>query len=165
MRINFLLLVVVAGVLAGCETAADGADAASGSTSSSPLPAARGPGLETGGGLLARLSDTGGAEAGDARIEGQILQGRFVEFMSRGDNDRAGRAALAAIETLPSGKTETWRNAKNGHWGTMTPRRTYMDDEGRYCRDYRQTVTLGGQEHRVDGTLCRRPDGVWQAQS
>ncbi|MCZ6875908.1 MAG: hypothetical protein O7G88_20660 [bacterium] len=40
--------------------------------------------------------------------------------------------------------------------------RTYQIDSGQYCREYQQTVVIGGQEDRAFGTACRQPDGSWQ---
>ena len=41
----------------------------------------------------------------------------------------------------------------------------YQDAGGRYCREYRQTITLGGQEHQGNGSACREPDAVWRIMS
>ena len=38
----------------------------------------------------------------------------------------------------------------------------FLNAEGRYCREYRQTVTIGGEEHQAGGTACRDDNGVWQ---
>ena len=75
------------------------------------------------------------------------------------------RAAQNALETTPAGQTSIWRNPVNGHWGTVTPSRTFQDASGRYCRDYRQTVTVDGQEHQGNGTACRETDGAWRIMS
>jgi len=161
-------------LLAGCETVPEGDSATSAPASPSatapapapaPLAPAQGLGHAAAGGLLGRLPKDDAVKANGATIEGRILQGRFVAHLSRSDQRRAKRASLVAFETLPSGQTKIWRNPENGHWGTMTPWRTYLDAVGRYCREYRQTLTLGGLEHRANGTVCRRGDGVWQIQS
>lgn len=98
-------------------------------------------------------------------VKGALLQGPFVTFLERGDIDRAFKTASHTLETQPSGQTRIWRNPQNGHWGTMTPTRTYLNAEGRYCREYRQTVTIGGQEHQAGGTACRSDAGVWRVVS
>ena len=114
------------------------------------------------GGLLGGTAESNGSEPSELLVEGAFLDGPFVPFLSRSDVERAHRAAMTAFEGLPSGQTKIWRNPENGHWGTLTPARTYQNAEGRYCREYRQTVTIGGQEHQANGAVCRRGDGVWQ---
>lgn len=153
-------------LLAGCETVPEG-DSATSAPAPEPvlLAPAQGLGYAATGGLLGRIPKDGAVKANGATIEGRILQGGYAVHLSQSDQRRAKRASLIAFETLPSGQTKIWRNPDNGHWGTMTPWRTYLDAVGRYCREYRQTVTLGGLEHRANGTVCRRGDGVWQIQS
>jgi len=55
-----------------------------------------------------------------------------------------------------------WTNPDNGHAGTVTPTRTYQTAGGTYCREYQQTVTIGGKDERSYGTACRQPDGSWK---
>ncbi|MPY70224.1 MAG: hypothetical protein GEU92_09055 [Alphaproteobacteria bacterium] len=31
-----------------------------------------------------------------------------------------------------------------------------------YCREYTETVVIGGQTHSAYGTACQQPDGSWQ---
>ncbi len=129
---------------------------------SGPLPVLDGGlGQYSMGGLLGGANGDAGAVDGIS-VKGALLQGPFVTFLERSDLDRAFRAASHTLETQPSGQTRIWRNPGNGHWGTMTPTRTYLDAEGRYCREYRQTVTIGGEEHQAGGTACRDDTGVWQ---
>ena len=114
------------------------------------------------GGLLGGAAGSNVSEPSELPVEGAFLGGPFAPFLSRSDVERAHRTAMTAFEALPSGQTKIWRNPENGHWGTLTPARTYRNAEGRYCREYRQTVTIGGQEHQANGAVCRRGDGVWQ---
>ncbi len=162
---NRLLQTAIAMILlAGCETLPEG-DRAASVPESVLLTPAKGLGYAAAGGLLGRIPENDTDTANGGTIEGRILQGNYAAHLSQSDQERAKRASLVAFESLPSGQTKIWRNPDNGHWGTMTPSRTYLDAVGRYCREYRQTVTLGGLEHRANGTVCRRGDGVWQIQS
>jgi surface antigen len=99
------------------------------------------------------------------RVTGRLLEGPYVLLLTSEDTKRAERAAVVAFEGTPSGQTTIWRNPENGHWGTLTPSRTYRDAEGRYCRDFRQTVTIGGQEHQGNGSACRETGGAWRIMS
>jgi surface antigen len=37
--------------------------------------------------------------------------------------------------------------------------------QGAYCREFQQTVSIGGREERAYGTACRQPDGSWKVVS
>ena len=81
--------------------------------------------------------------------------------------DRADRVAMEnsthqALEYNQSHHSSTWRNPDTGHSGTTTPIRTYKEPDGRYCREYTQTVLIEGEQHKAYGTACRRPDGNWE---
>jgi surface antigen len=75
----------------------------------------------------------------------------------------ANRAGQQAFEYGRSNVPVEWRNPDTGHAGTVTPVRTY-ETEGRYCREYQQTIVVGGQTEQAYGTACRQPDGSWQIQ-
>jgi surface antigen len=40
--------------------------------------------------------------------------------------------------------------------------RTYQTSAGQYCREYQQTIVVGGQSQSAYGTACRQPDGSWK---
>ncbi len=65
------------------------------------------------------------------------------------------------LETHMSREAGTWRNAATGSMGSMTPLRTYRIEIGTYCRDYRETVTRGGQAVARIATACRDQKGTW----
>lgn len=128
--------------------------------------ASGGLGPTAAGGLLAANTGSKPQTAiARERVTGRLLEGPYVLLLTTEDTARAERAAVIAFESTPSGQTTIWRNPENGHWGTLTPSRTYRDAEGRYCRDYRQTVTIGGQEHQGNGSVCRETGGAWHVMS
>ena len=71
-------------------------------------------------------------------------------------------------KTLDRGKTNVagaWVNPDTGNRGTITPKRTYRVQRGsttRYCREFQQTITVGGKTERAYGRACRQPDGSWK---
>ncbi|MFQ5894851.1 MAG: RT0821/Lpp0805 family surface protein [Nitrospinota bacterium] len=67
-----------------------------------------------------------------------------------------------ALEKVPSGYVVGWRSPYTGVNGTIIPRPAYQIAPGRYCREFQQTVTIGGRTERAYGTACRRPDGSWR---
>lgn len=38
----------------------------------------------------------------------------------------------------------------------------YTDNQGRYCREYQSTLTVGGMSQPGYGTACLQPDGSWR---
>ena len=131
------------------------------------------------GGTKQTLGTLGGAGTG-AFIGSQIghgsgnlaataiggLLGAFVGSEIGKSLDRADHAALqrttqSTLETAPTGQTSTWQNPDSGHSGSVTPVKTYQTDSGQYCREFQQTVTVGGQTQQAYGTACRPPDGSW----
>lgn len=84
--------------------------------------------------------------------------------------DRADQAAMAqttnrTLESAPTGQAASWRNPDSGNSGTVTPTRTYQRSGGEYCREYTQTVRVGGKTEEAYGTACRQPDGTWKTSS
>ena len=81
--------------------------------------------------------------------------------------DRADRAAMQqtsqyALENVKTGHPSKWSNPDSGNSGTVTPTKTYQTAQGQYCREYQQTVTVGGKTEQAYGTACRQPDGSWK---
>ena len=72
--------------------------------------------------------------------------------------------AQNALETGRSGSAMTWRNPDSGHYGTVTPVNVVQNDSGQYCREYTQTITVGGKQEEGYGMACRQPDGSWKIQ-
>lgn len=72
--------------------------------------------------------------------------------------DRANQRAY----TAPVGETISWNNPDTGNSGTITPVRDGTSTNGRYCREYSQTITVDGKTQKAYGTACKNPDGTWQ---
>src|ERR1700722_10372165 len=95
-------------------------------------------------------------------VLGALAGGAIGQQLDRGDKERAERAYQGCLESSPIGRTAQWRNPDSGHYGSITPTRTYQNNTGRYCREFQQTVTIGGRTERAYGTACRQPDGSWE---
>lgn len=80
--------------------------------------------------------------------------------------DRADRMAIGNAETraytAPVGQQITWNNPQSGNSGTITPVRDGYANNGAYCREFQQTITVGGQKQQGYGRACQQPDGSWQ---
>ena len=72
------------------------------------------------------------------------------------------RQAETVAHSAPVGETVEWFNPESGNQGTITPTREGQSTAGRYCREYQQTVTIGGQTEEAYGQACRQPDGSWE---
>lgn len=100
-----------------------------------------------------------------ATIAGTVIGGLAGSEMGK-SLDKADAAYLRktqqqAFESNRSGTTSSWKNPDSGASGSITPTRTY-ESNGRHCREYNQTVNIGGKTERAHGTACRTPDGSWQ---
>ncbi|CAA7615071.1 RT0821/Lpp0805 family surface protein [Magnetospirillum sp. UT-4] len=135
-----------------------------------------------GGGMISKqtggavLGGVGGALAGSqfGKGKGQLamtavgtLLGAFIgsevgSSLDRADQAYASRAGGQAFESARSGQSIAWNNPDSGHYGTITPTRTFEAAPGQYCREYQQTVSVGGREQQSYGTACRQPDGSWK---
>ena len=78
---------------------------------------------------------------------------------------RAAAATHQALESAALGQGITWENPGNqggAAYGEAVITRQGADGEGRTCREYQQTVTIGGQQVQSYGTACRDANGDWQ---
>ncbi|NQW10999.1 MAG: glycine zipper 2TM domain-containing protein [Alphaproteobacteria bacterium] len=128
---------------------------------------------QTGGAILGGL---GGAVAGAqfgqgkgqlAAVVAGTLLGALIGSEVGRSLDKADKLAMArttqnTLEAQPIGTTSTWVNPDSGNRGTVTPTSTYQAPDGRYCREFTQTVTIGGNTEDAYGKACRQPDGSWE---
>lgn len=95
-----------------------------------------------------------------------VAGGAFLGNEIGASLDKADRAALAQAQTraytAPVGQTIQWNNPQNGNSGTFTPVRDGTASDGSYCREFQQTVIIGGQQQQAYGKACRQPDGSWK---
>jgi surface antigen len=92
-----------------------------------------------------------GAWAGSKIVQGMNAQDRGMY-----------ESASSRAATAPVGQQITWYNPDTGNKGTITPTREGRTSDGAACREYQQTVTIGGKTERAYGTACKQPDGSWK---
>ncbi len=97
-----------------------------------------------GGGLL-------GAYIGN-RVENHLTEHDKLKY----------RVAELEANKAPIGETVEWYNPESGNQGTITPVREGETASGRYCREYQQTITIGGKLEEAYGQACQQPDGSWE---
>jgi surface antigen len=95
-------------------------------------------------------------------VGGALIGGSIGKSMDEQDRKLASLASQNAFENSTSGSTKEWRNPDNGNYGSITPQKAYQNDSGQYCREYTQTVVIGGETSKAYGTACRQPDGQWK---
>ena len=144
------VVALAAWVFTGCET-----------VQGSPKTAIGGLGGAAVGGLIAAAAGGGGTAIAASVIGGALVGGLAGNLLDQRDKRMANEAAQRALETAPSGKAVAWNNPDSGHSGTVTPVRTF-EANGSFCREFQQTVTIGGRPENSFGTACRQPDGSWR---
>lgn len=126
----------------------------------SPAPEAQ---VDAGAQAMTGTAAGGGAEGiVGAVLLGDLLEGPAGDALDQTDREYAARSAQRTLESVPIGTTGEWRNPDSGHTGSVTPTRTYQAPSGQYCREFQQTITVGGTTEEAFGTACRQSDGRWQ---
>jgi surface antigen len=118
------------------------------------------------GGLLG--SQIGGGSGKLAATAAGTLLGAYLgnevgSSLDRADELHRQRAIEQALVAKPS-QPITWTNPQTGHRGSVTTTRKYRTS-GRQCREFQQTVVIGGREEQAYGNACRQPDGSWKISS
>ncbi len=116
------------------------------------------------GGLLgAQFGDGTGrlVATGAGVLIGGLIGSEIGRTMDEQDRMRANQAVTQAHQA-PLGETIVWNNPDSGNSGTVTPVRDGTTSNGLYCREFQQTITVGGRTETAYGTACRQPDGTWR---
>lgn len=146
------VLVTSVVLLAGCESAGDK------QVLGGVLAAA-------GGGLLGSQFGGGSGKAAMTAlgaVGGLLIGSSIGKSMDDVDKLKQRQGAQRAFETAPSGTSTAWSNPDSGASGSVTPTRTYQRGDGAYCREFTQTINVGGKSEQGYGTACRQPDGSWK---
>jgi surface antigen len=94
-------------------------------------------------------------------VAGGFIGNRIGNSLDKGSIAYANQATQKALETAPAGQQLPWRNDQNGNHGYVVAGAYQQQPSGVYCREYTQTVFIGGQQQQAVGTACRNPDGTW----
>ncbi|WP_419905620.1 RT0821/Lpp0805 family surface protein [Kiloniella sp.] len=118
------------------------------------------------GGLLGAQFGKGTGQvvaAATGAVIGGFIGSEVGRYMDDEDKRQADTAYNQA-QTAPVGQTIAWNNPDSGNSGTVTPVRDGTSTAGEYCREYQQSVVIGGKTEEAYGTACRQPDGSWEIQ-
>jgi surface antigen len=101
------------------------------------------------------------AATGAGVLLGGLLGSEVGRSLDRADRLAMQQTTQSTLETGRTGVASQWRNPDTGNYGTVTPLRT-TEANGTVCREYQQTISMGGQAQEGYGTACRQPDGTWR---
>ena len=116
------------------------------------------------GGLLGSQFGDGTGQlvaTGAGVLIGGLIGSEVGRTMDEQDRMQANQAVTQAHQA-PLGETIVWNNPDSGNSGTVTPVRDGSTSSGLYCREFQQTITVGGETQTAYGTACRQPDGTWR---
>ncbi len=102
------------------------------------------------------------AATGIGVLAGALIGGQIGKTMDEHDRQLAQLSSQKALETGSSGQSVEWHNPDSGNYGYVTPERAFKNDQGQYCREYTQTIVVGGKQEKAYGKACRKPDGQWE---
>jgi surface antigen len=124
-----------------------------------------------GGGTGAVLGGLAGSQIGGGSgrlwatgagvLLGALVGSEIGSSLDKADQVYAQQANQRAY-TAPVGETIRWNNPDSGNYGTITPTRDGRTSSGAYCREYQQTIYVGGKQQSGYGTACQQPDGSWK---
>lgn len=150
-KITTVALIAVA--MTGCATNPYGPKQTVGTLAGAALGGLLGAQFGAGAG---RLAATGAGVLIGGLIGSEL--GRNMDAQDR----RLANAAIRRSYDSPLGDPIYWRNPDNGNSGSITPLREGNAASGRYCREYRQTITIDGRQEIGTGIACRQTDGTWR---
>ena len=155
---KFIAPLAVVAVLAGCAEGNIGTKEAIGTIGGAAL-----------GGWAGSAIGGHGDGRGVGIVLGTLIGGVAGNQIGRGldktDRLTAERTAQHTLETSRSGERNTWSNPDSGNSGYIVPKPAYEARNGSTCREYQQSITVGGRTEKAYGTACRQADGTWKIQS
>jgi len=95
-------------------------------------------------------------------VAGAMIGGEAGKSLDKADRAAMERSTNDALDHSPSGQTVSWNNPDSGNHGAIVPKPAYRAPTGEYCREYQQTITVGGRSEEAFGKACRQPDGSWK---
>ena len=116
------------------------------------------------GGLLGSQVGKGSGQlvgVGVGALLGTFLGSEIGASLDKADLAYAEQAANRAY-SAPVGQSITWNNPDSGNSGVITPTREGVSNTtGRVCREYTQTIYVGGKQQTAVGQACKNADGTW----
>lgn len=119
------------------------------------------------GGVLG--SNIGGGKGqlwatGAGALLGALVGSEIGKSLDRADQAYANRA-FGQATSAPVGQEIAWSNPESGNSGTYVVNRTGRTADNRSCREFTQTIMIGGRAEQGVGVACQNPDGSWAIQN
>jgi surface antigen len=163
---KFLAIAVLATMLTACANS-DGTYGSAGTSSAINKQNIGGLGGAVAGGLLGAQVGGGSGRlwtTGAGALLGALAGSEIGKSLDRADQSYMNQAYNRAM-AAPSGQNITWSNPDSGNSGSYQTVRTGKTSSGGQCREYQQTITVGGRSQQGVGVACQNPDGSWQIQN
>ncbi len=105
------------------------------------------------------------AAVGIGAVLGAFMGNSIGASLDELDKIKMQKTSQRSLENMRDNQVASWSNPNSGNSGTVMPVKTYQRASGQYCREYQQTITVGGKQETAFGKACRQPDGAWKVQS
>ncbi len=97
-----------------------------------------------------------------ATIAGVIVGGTVGNKVGSSMNEQDRYCAGQALGHAQDNQPVAWTNPDTHQEYTVTPQRTYTQNNGQQCRDYTSSVVIDGRNEYATGTACKDHDGNWK---
>jgi surface antigen len=87
--------------------------------------------------------------------------GALYQELAASDVALASAVMQKALESAPDGASQSWTNRQTGNRGEITPLRTYVNESGLFCRDFREELAVAVDSGRFYHTACRDKVARW----
>ena len=94
-------------------------------------------------------------------VEGGLLGAEIGRSPTEGERQLALQAEYEAPEYARPGQRTSWRSPETGNSGEVVVAAAYEVNK-LDCREFTDTVTIGGRVRVSHGTACRQPSSVWR---
>ncbi len=116
------------------------------------------------GGLLGAQFGSGGGQlvaTGAGVLIGNLVGSEIGRSLDQAERSRINQAIVQS-HGAPIGVATYWDMPGRRSGGSITPVAHWINDSGRYCRRFRQEITIRGIREIGTGVACRRPSGDWR---
>ncbi len=116
------------------------------------------------GGLLGSKLGGGSGQlwaTGAGVLLGTLIGSEIGKSLDSADRQYMSQATYD-VQSAPVGETISWNNPESGNSGDVVATKDGYSASGKYCREYQQTIYVGGREESAYGTACKQPDGSWE---
>ncbi len=116
------------------------------------------------GGILGSKVGGGSGQlwaTGAGALLGAYLGNEIGKSLDAADKQQMS-AAVYQAQSAPIGEPISWNNPESGNSGEVVAVKDGYTASGRYCREFQQTVHIGGRDETAYGTACQQPDGSWE---